>query len=44
MSKTKYYLIKKCETQRNWLTEANKIPLPDKYKDASEYLSAVSPN
>lgn len=44
MSKAKYYLIKKCETQKNWLTEANKIPLPDNYKDVGEYLSIVLQN
>lgn len=44
MGKAKYYRIKKCEKQKNWLSEANKIPLPNKYKDVSEYLSAVSQN
>lgn len=44
MSKTKYYHIKKIETQKNWLTEAIKMSLPNKYKDISEYLFAVSQN
>lgn len=44
MSKAKYYHIKKCEKQRYWLTEANKISISNKYRDVSEYLSAVSQN
>lgn len=44
MSKAKYYHIKKSETQKNWLTEANKIPLPNEYKDISEYLYEVLQN
>lgn len=44
MSKAKYYHIKKCEKQKNWLIETNKISIPDEYRDVSEYLSAVSQN